>query len=143
MRSWKKIVAFLLTLFIVIIILLFIIKNGDKRVMNIKQNKIVLSTEIYKIDFFPRSDGFWVYYRFNWKGKMYDSKTRLILPKKLKSEVERLLLNRYMLLVCDSSNIENNKLPLSSEDFRELEVNCPDTLSSFYFSIDSIENAYK
>ncbi len=107
-----------------LVIIYLIVKNNDNNKKRlIKNHPLVITSIIQKTESAGyRGSYLKLYVEFLWQGKM--------VKKDFSSpETKCAVIGRELLLIVDSTNIENVKLLLKPEDFSEFNLTFPDSLS--------------
>ena len=129
-------ILFVVLLSWIFIKLIWMYNDSQKEL--ILRHKVVCTGLITKIDFFPKGDGLFVEYEFNWKGKLIKGKKRVFISSNHLNKAEQIVKNKFLPVLCDSNDVFNNELPITTSDFTELKFNRPDSLIKTYLLIDSL-----
>lgn len=106
---------------IIIYLIVFNFNNEKKRL--IKNHPLIVTSTIKKIESAGyRGSYSRLHVEFLWKGKVI--KTDFSSPN-----TECAVIGRELLLIVDSTNIENSRLLIKPEDFSEFNLEFPDSLS--------------
>lgn len=130
--------------FLSLIVGFFIIWNDydEKKKKSLIENKVLTYGTVLYTSRIPRSSGttFWIEYEFRINDSLFQNKSTLNVDYDYVNVVHDILFLKNLPLIYDKTNIENNQMLFSKEDYTLYGMTRPDTLNEIFKKLDSLSS---
>jgi hypothetical protein len=109
----------------------------------LKSNKTITTGTVYETTtYYQNPNSVFIKYRYIIDNKQFNGQSSIVSNHKYDDckFLRQILLGHSFPIIYDSTDFDNSKILLSKKDYERYNVSRPDTLSSFYNTIDSLQN---
>ena len=112
----------------------------DRDEESLVKNKVLTYGTVLYTSRIPKSSGtsFWVEYEFKINDTLFQNKSTLHIDYAYADFVHNILFLKRLPIIYDKTNIENNRMLFSKDDYIHFGLVRPDTLSDIFSKLDSL-----
>jgi hypothetical protein len=116
--------------------------NQEKDEQRLIENKVLTYGTVLYTKRIPRSSGtsFWIEYEFRINDSLFQNKSTINIDYDYENLVHDILFLKNLPLIYDKTNIENNKMLFSKDDYIHFGMTRPDTLNEIFSKLDSLSS---
>ena len=110
---------------------------------SLTHNKVVSYGLIKDVEDFPRGSGIYIYYEFKVNDSTYKTRDQVFIESDNINLVKTIVLEKYLPIVYDSTNIENSEMLFSKKEYESFGLIRHDSLDNIYLRLDSLRDGYR